>query len=107
MISRRGALLGASVAFFAPSLAASAAFAAIVPFRHAASEDALADLKRRLRGARWPEGAITSDWSQGVPPQKMAVRIDRWANRYDWRNIESRLNAFAQFRTHGIEASSS
>ena len=40
MISRRGAVFGASAAFLAPPLAASAASAAIVPFRHAATEDA-------------------------------------------------------------------
>src|SRR5687768_8034248 len=53
-ISRRTALLGATAALLAPPPHASAASA--VPFRHTAAADALADLRQRLRGARWPEG---------------------------------------------------
>jgi pimeloyl-ACP methyl ester carboxylesterase len=98
-ISRRSALLGATAAVVAPSLHAWASSAAIVPFRYTASADALADLKKRLRNARWPEGETANDWSQGVPPQKMRALIEYWANQYDWRKIESHLNTFPQFRT--------
>src|SRR5437899_720762 len=38
----------------------------IVPFRHVARDEALADLKQRLRNTRLPEGETVSDWSQGV-----------------------------------------
>lgn len=98
-ISRRAALLGATAALVAPSLHAWPSSAAIVPFRYTASADALADLKKRLRSARWPEGETANDWSQGVPPQKMRALMEYWVNQYDWRKIESHLNAFPQFRT--------
>jgi pimeloyl-ACP methyl ester carboxylesterase len=70
-----------------------------VPFRHVARDEALADLKQRLRNTRLPEGETVSDWSQGVPSQKLRALIEYWANIYDWRKIESRLNQYEQFRT--------
>jgi pimeloyl-ACP methyl ester carboxylesterase len=44
----------------------------IVPFRYAANDDALADLKQRLRHTRLPDDETTSDWSQGVPRARRA-----------------------------------
>lgn len=71
----------------------------LVPFRYVAREEALADLKQRLRITRLPDGETASDWSQGVPLQKLRALIEYWANSYDWRKIESRLNRYEQFRT--------
>jgi pimeloyl-ACP methyl ester carboxylesterase len=70
----------------------------IVPFRFVASDEALADLKQRLRSSRLPEGATASDWSQGVPTDRLRALIDYWANGYDWRKAENRLNQYEQFR---------
>ena len=98
-ISRRAALFGAATAFAAPSSRAFAASATTVPFRYAASDDALADLKRRLRNTRWPDGEIVSDWSQGVPSHRLRALLDYWTSQYDWRKTEARLNSFPQFRT--------
>ena len=47
---------------------------AITPFRIAASDEQLADLKRRLAGTRWPDPAPVSDWSQGMPLATTGVR---------------------------------
>ena len=73
--------------------------AEIQPFRiHAADAD-LDDLKHRLRATRWTEPETVNDWSQGVPLAYLREVCDYWANTYDWRKREARLNTFPQFRT--------
>jgi pimeloyl-ACP methyl ester carboxylesterase len=72
---------------------------AVVPFRVAVPQSALDDLKLRLRMVRWPEKETVGDWSQGVPLAKARALVDYWRDRYDWRKLEARLNAYPQFRT--------
>jgi epoxide hydrolase len=101
-ISRRSAVHGIAAGLItAPAFArrASAIPQELVPFRFVASDEALSDLKQRLRHSRLPEGATASDWSQGVPTEKLRALIDYWANGYDWRKVENRLNQYEQFRT--------
>ncbi len=71
----------------------------IQPFRIRISEDDLQDLKRRLQASRWPDRETVEDWSQGIPLAYMQEVCQYWANAYDWRATEARLNAFDQFRT--------
>jgi pimeloyl-ACP methyl ester carboxylesterase len=71
----------------------------VEPFRIEVPEADLADLRERLRRTRWPEPATVDDWSQGVPLGYLRELCDHWAERYDWRATEARLNALAQFRT--------
>ena len=40
-----------------------------------------------------------ADWSQGVPLDYLRELCDYWADGYDWRATEARLNARPQFRT--------
>jgi pimeloyl-ACP methyl ester carboxylesterase len=72
---------------------------AITAFSIAAGDAQLADLKRRLRATRWPGRETVGDWSQGVPLAYARELCEYWANGYDWREREARLNRFAQFRT--------
>lgn len=72
---------------------------AIQPFKIHASEDDLQDLKRRLQTTRWPDPETVDDWSQGIPLAYVQDLCAYWANDYDWRATETRLNAFDQFRT--------
>ena len=72
---------------------------AIQPFRIAASDAALDDLRRRLRATRWPERETVDDWSQGIPLAYVQDVCAYWAEKYDWRAREARLNRFAQFRS--------
>jgi len=72
---------------------------AVQPFRIAASDDALEDLRRRLRATRWPEKEPVDDWSQGIPLGYVQDVCAYWAEKYDWRAREARLNRFPQFRT--------
>jgi len=71
----------------------------VQPFRIAASDAALDDLRRRLRATRWPERETVDDWSQGIPLAYVQDVCAYWAEKYDWRAREARLNRFAQFRS--------
>jgi len=72
---------------------------ALTPFRIEIPDDALDDLRRRLRDTRWPEKECVDDWSQGIPLAYMREVCSYWAEKYDWRDREARLNAFPQFTT--------
>jgi epoxide hydrolase len=74
----------------------------VVPFRIDVPDEELADLRDRLRLTRWPEPETTHDWSQGVPLGYMEDLCAYWAESYDWRACETRLNALPQYRA-GID----
>jgi len=74
----------------------------IEPFVIAADGAALDDLRDRLRRTRWPERETVEDWSQGVPLAYLRELCGYWADRYDWRASEARLNRIPQFTT-GID----
>jgi len=74
----------------------------IEPFVIAADGAALDDLRDRLRRTRWPERETVDDWSQGVPLAYVRDLCGYWADRYDWRASEARLNRIPQFTT-GID----
>jgi len=71
----------------------------VTEFRIEVPEEDLGDLRDRLRRARWPERETVQDWSQGVPLAYLQDLCRYWAQEYDWRRAEARLNALAQFRT--------
>lgn len=71
----------------------------IRPFRIAVGDDVLHDLQTRLRNTRWPEAQTVDDWSQGAPLAWIQDICRHWAQTYDWRAREARLNRFAQFVT--------
>jgi pimeloyl-ACP methyl ester carboxylesterase len=73
--------------------------ATIRPFAYRASDEDLADLKRRIAAARWPDKETVSDDSQGVQLATMRKLADYWASQYDWRKCEARLNAYPNFLT--------
>lgn len=63
------------------------------------ADSELAELRDRLRRTRWPEHETVDDWSQGVPLAYLRELCAYWAEEYDWRRVEARLNGFPQFRT--------
>ena len=74
--------------------------ASIRPFSFQASEAALADLKQRVKATRWPSQELVGDDTQGVRLATMQKLADYWANQYDWRKVEAKLNALPQFVTN-------
>jgi len=72
----------------------------IRPFRVHVSDEALIDLRRRLRMTQWPEKEPVADASQGVQLATIQALTRYWATEYDWRKVEARLNALPQFITN-------
>jgi hypothetical protein len=68
-------------------------------FHYTASEEALADLRRRVQATQWPEKETVADDSQGVQFATMRALAQYWAASHDWRKAEARLNALPQFIT--------
>ncbi len=71
----------------------------VTPFRIDTSDADLRDLRERLERTRWPDGETVEDWSQGVPLAYLKDLCGYWADGYDWRATERRLNVLPQFRT--------
>jgi pimeloyl-ACP methyl ester carboxylesterase len=72
---------------------------AIRPFQFKASDEALADLRRRIAATRWPDKETVADQTQGVQLATMQELARYWGTDYDWRKVEARLNALPQFVT--------
>lgn len=72
---------------------------AVRPFRVNVPEAELTDLRRRIKATRFPGKELVDDGSQGVQLAAIQKLADYWANRYDWRKVEARLNALPQFVT--------
>jgi pimeloyl-ACP methyl ester carboxylesterase len=73
--------------------------AGVKPFKVAVPQAALDDLKLRLSMARWPDPETVTDWSQGLPLQRLQSLVDYWQHGYNWRAAEATLNALPQFTT--------
>jgi pimeloyl-ACP methyl ester carboxylesterase len=72
----------------------------IRPFHYHATDDALADLRRRIAATKWPTQETVADASQGVQLATMRELARYWQTDYDWRKVEARLNALPQFVTN-------
>jgi pimeloyl-ACP methyl ester carboxylesterase len=73
---------------------------AVLPFHINVPESELADLRERISATRWPDRELVSDSSQGVQLATIRTISEYWASDYNWRKIESRLNALPQFMTN-------
>jgi pimeloyl-ACP methyl ester carboxylesterase len=56
-------------------------------------------MRGRINATRWPEKETVTDASQGVQLATTQALAKYWANDYDWRKVEARLNALPQFIT--------
>ncbi|HAI14987.1 MAG TPA: hypothetical protein DCM12_00795, partial [Gammaproteobacteria bacterium] len=87
------------------SFASIAAPATIVPFEIAVSNEAISDLKNRLQNTRLPDQISQTTWEYGTDREYLIELIDYWRNEFNWREQESTLNQFDQFKTEidGLE----
>jgi pimeloyl-ACP methyl ester carboxylesterase len=86
-----------------PGAAAAAPTAddtSIRPFQIHVSDEALADLRRRIAATKWPKRETVTDASQGVQLATMRELARYWQTDYDWRKVEARLNDLPQFTTN-------
>lgn len=74
--------------------------AAIRSYHVSFSDEALADLRRRVLATRWPDRETVTDASQGVQLATMRKLAQYWATDYDWRKCEAKLNALPHFVTN-------
>jgi hypothetical protein len=93
----------------APTLPAAGKNTAVRPFTFHASDEALADLRRRITATKWPSRELVTDASQGVQLATLRELARYWATGYDWPKFEARLNALPQFITtiDGVDIHSS
>jgi len=71
----------------------------IRPFHVDIPEEKLTDLRRRIAATQWPEKETVADQSQGVQLETIQKLARYWGTEYDWRKVESQLNALPQFMT--------
>src|ERR1700684_1452023 len=72
----------------------------IRPFRVPVAPQAeLKALRARVAATRWPERELVADHAQGVQLNVIQELARYWANDYDLRRYESRLNARPNFVT--------
>ena len=71
----------------------------IRPFRIEVSPADLDDLRERLRRTRWTSEIPGQGWARGVPVEYLKGLAAYWADGYDWRRHEARLNELPQFTT--------
>ena len=72
------------------------------PFRIHVTDEVLDDLRARLRHTRWPDQVPGIGWGQGVELDWLRRLVSYWANEFDWRAWEHKLNALNQFTWDGI-----
>jgi pimeloyl-ACP methyl ester carboxylesterase len=71
----------------------------IRPFRIEIPQADLDDLRDRLRRTRWGAEIPGQGWSRGVPASYLRELATYWADKFDWRSAERRLNELPQFLT--------
>lgn len=100
--SRRQFMVGMALAgamSAVPFAVRAQADAAVRPFKVAIPAADIAAMKRRIIETRWADAQPAQDESQGVRRETIEPLLRYWANGYDWRKIEARLNALPMFIT--------
>jgi pimeloyl-ACP methyl ester carboxylesterase len=69
----------------------------VQPYEVHVPEADLVQLRARLASTRWPEAAPTPGWAQGIPLDVVQDLCRYWAEEYQWRDAEARLNAVPQY----------
>ena len=77
----------------------SASTTAIRPFTVEFPPAEIDELRRRVAEAGLPTNELVDDRSQGVQLATIRELARYWENEYDWRKVESKLNALRQFTT--------
>ncbi|MFI2476390.1 epoxide hydrolase family protein [Nocardia xishanensis] len=73
--------------------------ATLTPFRIDIPQAELDDLQSRLTLTRWADQIPGSGDSYGVSVDRVRHLVDYWRTGFDWRAVESKINAHPQFTT--------
>lgn len=60
-------------------------------------QDILEELKQKISITRWPDETTENNWQYGASLPYMKALADYWLHRFDWRKIESQINAYPNF----------
>lgn len=80
--------------------AGTSSIEAVRTFKVHFTDKELKDMRARVKATKWPDAEIVTDESQGVRLATMQKLAKYWATDYDWRKIETKLNALPQFVTN-------
>jgi epoxide hydrolase len=72
----------------------------IRPIKIEFPQEALDDLRARLRRVRWPNEIPGSGWDYGTNLDYMKKLVAYWLDEYDWRRQEGMLNQFPQYKAN-------
>ena len=70
----------------------------MIPTPIAVPDDVLDDLRRRLRATKWPRDAGNDDGFYGVRRTRLQPLVEYWADGFDWRAAERKINAYEHYR---------
>jgi pimeloyl-ACP methyl ester carboxylesterase len=70
----------------------------IEPFHIAVTDEEIEDLRAALRRTRWPDQVEGVGWDHGADLAYVQDLVAYWADEFDWRAVEARLNEEHHFR---------
>ena len=70
----------------------------VEPFSIHVDDQVLSDLRARIRNTRWPDLAPGATWEQGTDLGYLRQVLAYWADEFDWRAQERKLNELEHFR---------
>jgi microsomal epoxide hydrolase len=75
------------------------------PFTLRVGDNEINELRGRLLRTRFPDQAPGDPWAYGTNVDYLRGLVEHWANKFDWRAQEARLNAFPQYKVplHDID----
>ena len=74
----------------------------VEPFTIEIPEWTLSDLRERILATRWPPPSPEPGWAQGTELEYLRDLLAYWADGFDWRVQERRLNEYPHFVADGI-----
>jgi pimeloyl-ACP methyl ester carboxylesterase len=70
----------------------------VEPFSIHVDDQVLSDLRARIGNTRWPDLAPGATWEQGTDLGYLRQVLAFWADEFDWRAQERKLNELEHFR---------
>ena len=64
------------------------------PFSVDIADPALDDLRLRLERTRFARPTPGPPGNAGISPDYLRELVDHWLGRFDWRQVEARINTF-------------
>jgi pimeloyl-ACP methyl ester carboxylesterase len=60
-------------------------------------EQAIKDLKSRLKQTRWHDEILDSDWNYGAKLSYIKELTEYWLNEFDWEKTEDEINSYPNY----------